>query len=28
MTQSPEMLAISMGLDLPDFHRDGYCGAA
>ena len=27
MTPSPEMLAISMGLDLPDFDRDGYYGA-
>jgi len=27
MTQSPEMLAISMGLDLLDFDRDGYYGA-
>ena len=27
MAQSPELAAISMGLDLPDFDRDGYYGA-
>ncbi len=27
MTQSPETIATSMGLDLPDFDRDGYYGA-
>ena len=27
MAHSPELTAISMGLDLPDFDRDGYYGA-
>lgn len=27
MTASPEMLAIAMGLDIPNFDRDGYYGA-
>ncbi len=27
MTDSPEALALRMGLDIPDFDRDGYYGA-